>query len=36
MIRMLHKLGPDEMERVLVQGLEAIANRTINEHKSNL
>lgn len=36
MIRMLHKLGPEEMERVLVQGLETIAKRTIREHETKL
>lgn len=31
MIRMLHRLGPEEMERELVHALETIANKTIAE-----
>ena len=34
MIRMLHKLGPEEMERELVHALETIAKRTIKEHET--
>lgn len=32
MIRMLHKLGPEEMEKQLVDGLTRIAKQTIAEH----
>lgn len=32
MIRMLHKLGPEEMEKQLVDGLTQIAKQTIAKH----
>lgn len=34
MIRMLHRLGPEEMEKQLVQALENAAKRTIREHET--
>jgi len=34
MIRMLHKLGPEEMENQLVQGLELLARKTIQEYET--